>query len=115
MRSFREDRQGLNQAQATLRYSLRDPSLEQMDEAQARELLGEMIRVQEAELELYRREQQSLLTVLSPNQLVRFYRIRDEWGQRLQRLRQGGGPGGPPGRGGGAGAAGRGPIRGGVF
>ncbi len=115
MQSFREDRQGLNQAQATLRYRLRDPGLEEMDEAQARELLAEMIRVQEAELELYRREQESLLTVLSPNQLVRFYRIRDEWGQRLQRMRQGGGAGGPPGRGGVGGAPGLGSTGGAFF
>ena len=57
-----------------------------------------MIRVQEAEFDLYRREQAELLTVLTPNQLVRFYKIRDDWGQRIQDLRRPRGPGGPGGR-----------------
>jgi len=97
MQSFREDRQAVNQAQASLRYRLQDPSLPEISEEDAREILAEMIRVQEAELDLYRREQQELLSVLSPGQLVLFYRIREEWGRRIQELR---GPGGPRGPGG---------------
>lgn len=94
MRSFREDRQAVNQAQASLRYRLRDPALADLDEESARGILAEMIRVQEAELDLYRREQARLLTVLSPGQLVLFYRTREEWGRRIQELRGPGGPGG---------------------
>jgi hypothetical protein len=94
MRSFREDRQAVHQAQASLRYRLRDPALADLDEASARDILAEMIRLQEAELDLYRREQTQLLTVLSPKQLVLFYRTREEWGRRIQELR---GPGGPRG------------------
>ena len=99
MQSFRENRMALNQDQAALRRRLRNPALEEMGEAEARDLLNEMVRVQEAELELYRREQVELLTVLRPTQLVLFYSIRDEWGARIQQMRQGGGPGGfgPPG------------------
>lgn len=97
MQSFRENRMALNQDQAALRHRLRNPGLEEMGEAEARALLNEMIRVQEAELELYRREQAELQTVLSPTQLVLFYSIRDEWGARIQQMRQGGGPGGPGG------------------
>lgn len=100
MQSFREDRQMLNQDQASLRYRLRDPALQELAEEDARAVLAEMVRVQEVELELYRREQAELLTVLNPRQLVQFYRIREDWGQRIQQLRRGGGPGGPGGPGG---------------
>jgi hypothetical protein len=112
MQSFRADRQEINQAQASLRYRLRDPGLEQISDEDARDLLAEMIRVQEAELDLYRREQQELLTVLTPNQVLRFYGLREEWGRRIQELRQ---PGGPRGPGGGAGPVGGPPGSGGTF
>lgn len=104
MQSFREERQAVNQAQASLRYRLQDPSLPDLTDDEAGEILAEMIRVQEAELDLYRREQAELLTVLSPAQLVRFYGIREAWGRRIQELRRPGGrgPGGPPGMGMGA-------------
>ena len=88
MQSFREDRRAIGQAQAALRYRLRNPALGELSDDGAREILAEMVRVQEAELDLYRREQERLLTVLSPNQLVRFYRVREEWGQRIQEMRQ---------------------------
>ena len=101
MQSFRGDRQAVNQAQVAVRYRLRDPNLAEASDETAREILEEMIRVQEAELDLYRREQAELLTVLTPNQLVRFYKIRDDWGQRIQDLRRPRGPGGPGGRAGG--------------
>ena len=107
MQSFREDRQAVNQAQASLRYRLGDPGLSEMSDDAAGEILAEMIRVQEEELDLYKREQVQLLTVLAPNQLVRFYRLREEWGRRVQELRQPGGPRGPGGPGGGDGRAGR--------
>jgi hypothetical protein len=103
MQSFRVDRQALSRAQGGLRRSLRDPSLDESSQDQAREFLAEMVRLQEEELDLYRREQGELLTVLNPLQLVQFYRIRDDLGMRIQRLRGGGGPGGTPGRSGGMG------------
>jgi hypothetical protein len=99
MQSFRTDRQALNQAQASLRHRLRDPALAALTDEASMEILEEMIHLQEAELDLYRREQAQLLTVLTPKQLVLFYRIRDEWGQRIQQLRQRGGPRGPGGAG----------------
>lgn len=108
MQSFREDRRALAMNQASLRHSLRNPAMEEISEEEAREILAEMVRVQEAELALYRKEQEELLNVLTPRQLVQFYRVRDEWGQRIQQLRQRRGPGGagggpprfPPGPGG---------------
>ena len=102
MQGFREERQAVNRAQASLRYRLRDPALPDLTDDAAKEILAEMIRAQEAELDLYRREQAQLLTVLSPGQLVRFYGIREAWGRRIQEPRQPGGRGpggGPPGMG----------------
>lgn len=97
MQSFQEDRRSLNQAQASLRYRLRDPGLPNLSEEDARSLLQEMVVLQERELDLYRREQAELLKFLSPLQLLRFYRAREELGQRVQQLRQGRGGGGPGG------------------
>lgn len=108
MQSFREGRRALAMDQASLRHRLRRSALGEISEGEAREILAGMVRVQEAELDLYRKEQEELLNVLSPRQLVGFYRIRDEWGQRIQQLRQRRGPGGP-----GAGPGGSLPSRGG--
>ena len=97
MRSFQQDRSSLNQAQATLRYRLRNPALSELGEDEARALIQEMVDLQQRELDLYKREQEELLKVMSPLQLIRFYRARDELGQRVQQLRQGRGQGGGPG------------------
>jgi hypothetical protein len=99
MQSFREDRRSLNQEQNSLGRSLRMAAFEEMEGGEARTILNEMVRLQEVELELYRREQNELLTVLNPVQLVQFYRIREDMGARIQDLRRGraGGRGGPPG------------------
>lgn len=108
MQSFQQERQTLNRAQASLRYRLRDPGLADIGDEAARELLKEMISLQEQELSLYRKEQEQLLGVLTPSQVVRFYRLREDLGRRVQELRMqrggggvGGGPGGGPGGGGG--------------
>jgi Spy/CpxP family protein refolding chaperone len=99
MQSFREDRRALNRSQASLRHRLRDPGLGDVTDEEAREILQEMIRLRAREVELYRMEQQRLLSVLSPSQLLRFYSLREALGRRLQQLRRGRGPGsqGPPG------------------
>jgi hypothetical protein len=106
MMSFQEDRMALNQAKAVLRFRLREPALQGMQEPDARTLLQEMIRLQEQELELYRREQDQLLQVLTPIQLVRFYSLRENLGQQVLELRQGRGLGRGPGGGGPGGISG---------
>jgi Spy/CpxP family protein refolding chaperone len=103
MQSFQEDRSALNRAQASLRYRLRDPALPDMGEDEAKALVQEMVDLQQRELDLYKKEQGELLRVLSPVQLIRFYRLREAMGQRVQQLRQGRGQGG--GRGGAGGLA----------
>ena len=117
MMSFQQDRMQLNQARATARFRLREQALQSMPEAEARALLEEMVRLQEREVDLYRREQEELLKVLTPLQLVRFYGLREGLGQQVQEIRQGrgpgrgpgGGPGGPGGMGPGSGGPGPGP------
>lgn len=56
---------------------LRDPS-PLLEPAEARELLREMAAIREAELRLFRAEQERLLQVLTPPQLVRFYALRED-------------------------------------
>jgi hypothetical protein len=91
MQTFQAERQTLNRAQTSLRYRLRDPALASLSDEAARALLQETLSLQERELDLYRREQARLLEVLTPPQLVLFYSLRDELGQRIQQLRLGGG------------------------
>jgi hypothetical protein len=115
MRSFQEDRTILSRAQASLRHKLRDPALPDIGDAEALALLQEMVSLQQQELDLYRREQEELLTVMTPVELVRFYRLRDSLGQRLQQLRQGRGRGGGQFEGVGPGVRGTGGRPGGGF
>ncbi len=60
----------------------------QASEEQARSLLRRMSDLREEEMRLSRREQDSLLEVLSPTQLLRFDVLREELGARIRRLRQ---------------------------
>lgn len=111
MQSFQEERQVLNRAQASLRFRLRDPALKDMPEEEARGFLQEMVNLQRQELELYQKEQDELLKILTPVELILFYRAREDLGQRVQQLRQGRGQGGGTGvlgtRRGGGGTGGR--------
>jgi len=100
MQSFQAERQTLNRAQASLRYRLRDPDLQELGEADARSILQEMLDLQKKELDLYQKEQEELLKTMTPTELVRFYRIREDLGQRVQQVRQGRGQGGGGGPGG---------------
>jgi hypothetical protein len=115
MRSFQEDRTSLARSQASLRHKLRDPALQDLSHEEASALLQEMVDLQQQELDLYKREQEELLKVMTPVELVRFYRLRDNLGQRLQQLRQGRGRGGIQPGGGGAGVPGMGGGTGGRF
>jgi hypothetical protein len=111
--SFQTERSSLARAQASLRHRLRDPGLRNIDDAGANALLKEMVDLQQQELDLYKREQGELLKFMSPSQLVRFYRLRDDLGQRVQQLRLRRGQGGGAGGGGGPGPGGIGRGNGG--
>lgn len=97
IQSFQAERSSLNRDQASLRYRFRDPDLSGLGEDEARAILQEMVDLQQRELELYKREQAELLAFLTPVQLVRFYKLRESMGQRVNQLRQGRGQGVGPG------------------
>ncbi len=56
----------------------------------ARTLLTERASLQRRGTQLFLDEQERLLEVLTPAQVVRFYRLRDEFNARILRTRQGG-------------------------
>jgi len=105
-RSFQEERMALLRRERQLRIRIGPRSggppgaaaPPPLPDDEARTVLEEMAALREAEAELYRREQQHLLEVLSPAQLVRYYVLRDTMAERIRQLR--GPPGGPGGPGG---------------
>lgn len=101
VRSFEEERRGLVAREGKLRRRLRggaEPDLPTDPEAIG--ILREMVALREDEGRLFRGEMDELRKILSPAQTVRFYEMRAELMDRIQRLRQPGrpGPGGPLGR-----------------
>lgn len=73
------------------------------DREEARALLDEMLQLRADEVRLFRAEQERLLELLTPEQLLTFYALRDRMADRLRELR--GGRRGPPGSGGPPGGA----------
>ncbi len=73
------------------------------DQDEARQLIDRMGELREQEAELFRAEQEALLEVLTPVQVLRLQELRQDLGRRIRAL---GGRNGEPG-------SGRGPMRGG--
>lgn len=67
-----------------------------LQEREAEDVLAEMATIKREEAELLAREQEALLRILNPPQVVRLYTLREELGRRIRQLREGR-PGGPPG------------------
>jgi Spy/CpxP family protein refolding chaperone len=111
VQGFQEDRRRLFREEQALRRRVEALVLEGGDDtaetAEARELLDRMQGLREEEARLSASEQERLLEVLTPLQVLRFQALRDEMGRRIRSLRGGGsggsdgpgGPGGPPGGG----------------
>jgi Spy/CpxP family protein refolding chaperone len=96
--SFRERRQRLVADEQALRRRMEAIALDrEPTEAEARTLLARMQDIRDAEVRLFREEQEALGKVLTPVQIVRFHAMREQLGQRIQQLRGGGGMGLPPG------------------
>lgn len=104
MESFAVQRRRLHQDEQAVRARvdalLRQP---QATDDEALAVLGSMEDIRERETRLLRAEQEALLQVLTPVQLVRFHGLRAQLGERVQQLRggqgpMGGGQGGPPWR-----------------
>ncbi len=95
--SFMERRQRLVAEEQALRMRMESIALDQkLTEAEARTLLSRMQELRDEEVRLFRAEQEALMSVLTPVQLVRFHAMREQLGRRIQQLRGGMGPMGGP-------------------
>ena len=73
---------------------------DQTSDTEAREVLQRMQELRLREARLFQAEQEKLLEILSPVQVIRFHAMREQLAARIQQLR--GGPPGPGRRPGGA-------------
>lgn len=124
LRTYQEEREALALREAQLRRRIvtqgvlapRDAT-PLLSEDEAQEILEEWRTIWEEERRLVREEQEALLELLTPAELVRLYALREALNERVRGLRRGGLPGpggagpGPGGIGGGhIGAAGPGSV-----
>ena len=100
---FQDQRRMLVRREVALRRRMRPANAVGRSDQEAQEILLEMTAVREEETRLFRSEMEGLQQTLTPAQTLRFYELRADLMERVQRLRQPG-PGrrGPAGPGGGA-------------
>lgn len=79
---------------------------EEIPEAEAREALEAIAQLRQEEAQLFQEEQTALLQTLRPDQVLRLLQARDAFGDRIRRLRRGGGEDGGMMPGGGSPAGG---------
>jgi hypothetical protein len=102
---FEDPRQQVERQERALRRRTEALMLEGADDqTEATELLQRMSELRLEEIDLFRAEQDALLEILTPVQVLRLLQMREQLGQRIQRLR------GQSGRGGGRGDGRRGGI-----
>jgi len=99
--SFQAERMRLAREGQAVRRRMEAVALERRTEdVEALELLERLRALRLEEAQLFEREQERLLEVLSPSQLLAFQMLREEMAERIRRLRGvgpgPGGPGGPP-------------------
>jgi hypothetical protein len=99
--AFQRERQTLVRRENELRRRYRMGAAEAggggapaIPDAEAMEILRELRALRAEELNLYTREQERLLQLLTPAQVVRYYLLREQLANRINGLR-----GGPPGPG----------------
>ena len=71
------------------------------DDAEASELLARLVDLRRQDTELFVQEQDRMLEVLTPRQVLQMHALREELGERIRRLRRGrgnSGGNGTPGR-----------------
>lgn len=94
MEGFQEERETLSREEQAVRRRMEALMLEGgEDQEAARALLERMFDLRAREVELFRREQEGLLEVLTPVQVLRFHHLRQELARRIERLRRQGRPG----------------------
>ena len=97
--SFQEERQALGRREVALRRRMRPANAAARSDQEAHEILGEMAAVRGEETRLFQSEMEGLQQTLTPAQTLRFYQLRADLMDRVQRLRQSGpGQRGPAGR-----------------
>jgi len=84
---FGEERRALQMRESALQRQLRGTGV-YMSDAQSTAALEEFLAIKREELRLLEAEQVRLGEVLSPPQLLRFYALREQLGQRIRRLRE---------------------------
>jgi len=98
---FQDQRRTLVRREAALRRRMRPGNAADRSDQEARQILVEMTAVREEETRLFRSEMEGLQQTLTPAQTLRFYELRADLMERVQRLRQPGPgrrwPGGPGG------------------
>ena len=103
VQDFRDRRLELSLEKRQLQVRLRrEGRREDLTDEEAQELLGQSLRLADDEAGLFREEQEALLTILSPAQLVQLYQWRENLMERLRRAQgvdrgNGNGPGPPIG------------------
>ncbi|HEX9884907.1 MAG TPA: hypothetical protein VGA70_00390 [Longimicrobiales bacterium] len=109
LQDFQERREALALREAQLRRRVqgqgrlgRGGSPPPLTDEEAVAILDEMAGLRAEESDLAELEQERLLAVLTPTQLLRYYAMRDQLAETVRRL-QAGGPGGGMRRGGGGG------------
>ena len=89
-RGFEQERGALMRQEQALRLRVDVLILEgSEDDEEAGKILDRLITLRRQELELFQREQERLLEILSPSQLVRFQNMREQLGEQIRRLRGG--------------------------
>jgi Spy/CpxP family protein refolding chaperone len=106
MDELHDQRRQLRTEERALRQRLQGyVQAHEVDQDEARAIVMRMAELREEEAHLFRTEQERLLEILTPDQLLTLNRLRDQMSQRLRELRgQRPGRNGPP-----PGGSGRGP------
>jgi len=93
--SMQEERRALGMRERQLQRQLSGTGV-YLSEEQSAQALAELLSIKEEEVRLLRVETERLQQIVTAPQVLRFYTLREEMGERIRRLRSGPG-GGPPG------------------
>ena len=90
---FQAERRSLGREDRAVRARMQAVLLEDgSSDEEALELLARMQELRLEEARLFQAEQDALMEVLTPSQVLRFHALRDQMGQRIRQLRGGQGP-----------------------
>lgn len=88
MTRFREERRTLARSEQATRRRVEALMLEGAeDQGEAQELLGRMVELREQEAAIFREEQEALLDVLTPGQVLQLHALRERLSRRIRALR----------------------------